>query len=199
MAEAAASTEEAAEEAAPTPVSKALGGSAAQYSEVLKELGFDDPEDWSKFTNDEWQQLENELKKRDVPMGHIFKIKRRFGIGGSSTQQQLPESTSSGATTWQTLVRRRARGVARRSPTLQLGRRVCSTTHRQRGAGGGVSRSIQMGGLSVACFNIAYTAWHVLPVLASARPPRSASGGSASSVAIRNSAVTFYHLLGIRL
>ena len=62
-------------------------------------FGFDDPEDWSKFTNDEWQQLENELKKRDVPMGHIFKIKRRFGIGGSSTQQQLPESTSSGATT----------------------------------------------------------------------------------------------------
>ena len=63
MADAPASAEEAAQEAGPTPVSKGLGTSAAQYSELLKELGYEDPSLWKDVDDEEWEQLEENLKK----------------------------------------------------------------------------------------------------------------------------------------
>ena len=54
-----------------TPISRLLGGTLARHAALLKELGYDEVDDFRNIPPSEVSNLLVSLEKRHVPEGHI--------------------------------------------------------------------------------------------------------------------------------
>ena len=74
----------------PSPVSKLFGAILARHSALFKELGYDEVDDFRNIPEPELSTLLSTLETRNVPPGHIGKIRRRIESLQSPSETSPP-------------------------------------------------------------------------------------------------------------